>query len=326
MKQTISILSILCISLFVPNVVYAQNIFAKQKIVIADVRDVNDCKLDDPTKLMIRQSFVDACTKSNDYAVFEVNMDDIRRKITSSGQTVTFSKICEEIGEKADYIVFIEVMTNTSDRKNPNMKIYITSKLYRIATKSMECTDMEFAQPTRQSIMASVSTLLKKSLGIDTVSDVSADQKTYAPIYQNAQNTQYQPSQQHYSNSDTGDVRFYNGAIGVVVVLYDETGKHGLLISANQNICNWDNAKTWSSNLGAEWHLPSSNELNLIYKNKNKINHILSQKGFNIIDDSYYWTNDVTISGTICIISMFNGSSTYFNKSRLGVVRAVATF
>ena len=100
MKPKISILFILCILLFVPNDVYAQSIFAKQKVVIADVIDVNDCKLENPTKLMIRQSFVDACTKSDDYEVFEVNMDDIRKKIASRGQSVSLTRICEEIGEK----------------------------------------------------------------------------------------------------------------------------------------------------------------------------------------------------------------------------------
>ncbi len=167
MRLKISILLFLCVAMLLPNIATAQNVFAKQKVVIADVRDVNDCKLDDNMKFMIRQNFVEACSNTNDYEVFEVNMDDIRRQLANSGQTVSFPNICKAIGSKADYIIFIEVMTNTSDRRNPDMMIYITAKLYRIATASMQSTDMESAQPTTQSIMSSIKVLLKKLLGID---------------------------------------------------------------------------------------------------------------------------------------------------------------
>ena len=167
MSRKLSIMVLLCAAMLLPRIATAQNVFAKQKVVIADVRDVNDCKLDDNIKTMIRQSFVDACSNSKDYEVFEVNMDDIRRQLVASGQNVSFPNICKQIGSKADYVIFIEVMTNTSDRRNPDMMIYITAKLYRIATASMVTTDMEPAKPDTQSIIASISTLLNKSLGID---------------------------------------------------------------------------------------------------------------------------------------------------------------
>ena len=189
MSKKLSIVILMCVAVLLPNITTAQNVFAKQKVVIADVRDVNDCKLEDNIKHMIRQNFVDACTNANDYEVYEVNLNDIKAKIKASGQQVDFTNICKAINGKADYIIFIEVMTNTSDRKSPNMKIFITSKLYRIATASMESTDMETAQPNTSSIMTSVNVLLKKSLGIESQQQV---QQTHQQNYAGS-NTYTQP-------------------------------------------------------------------------------------------------------------------------------------
>ncbi len=318
MSRKLSIIILLFATAFLPSVATAQlSVFAKHKVVIADVIDRNDRPLNPAIIKLILQGYRDMISSSEDYEVFEVNLNDVKNRLETKGLTPNPANISKEIGKQADFIVFTTVKSSSSaiGSQSSNVTIFISTSLYRISTASEVLADQDKANPTEQSLLSVSSALISRMLGLKNQSRA-----------QYAQQSTTQSSQQHFSNSDTGDVRFYNGAIGVVVVLYDETGKHGLLISANQNICNWDNAKTWSSNLGAGWHLPSSSELNLIYKNKNKINHILSQKGFNELDDSYYWTNDVTISGTICIISMFNGSSTYFDKSRLGLVRAVATF
>ena len=167
MKQkVISILVLIIMSIFAPSVVLAQSIFAKQKVVISDVRDKNDVKLDDPTKLIIRQSFIDACTNSEDFEVFNVNINDIKRELAAKGQKDTFSNICKAIGSKADYIIFIEVMTSSSDRHDPNMEIFITCQLYRIATASMSNTKVGVAKPNRQSIIQATSKLISSLLGI----------------------------------------------------------------------------------------------------------------------------------------------------------------
>lgn len=322
MKQKISIL-LFCIATLIPEFTIAQglNVFAKQKVVIADIIDKNDRQISPTIKTLILQGLKDAISNSNEFELFEINMDDVYNSIKASGQQVSHSNICKKIREKGvDLIIFTDIKSSSSafGSQSQNVTIFISTSLYRIQTASEILAEQDKAEPNEDSILATTSTMISRMLGIKP----NTPNKQYLP----QQPSQYQPPQQHYSNSGTGNVRFHNGATGVVVVLYDETGKHGLLISAEQNICNWDNAKTWCSSLGSGWHLPNSNELNLIYKNKNKINHILSQKGFNEIGDSYYWTNDVTSSNVICIISMFNGDRTYFNKSRLGVVRAVATF
>ncbi len=165
-----------------PNIAKAQdfNIFAKQKVVIADIRDMNDRPLSDALKTAVRQNIVDACVKSEEFEVFEVNMDDIRQQIIASGQTPSFASICKAIGSRADFIVFTDIKASTSSFGSQDIAIHITSSLYRISTASEVLVHHEQALPTSQSILEATSKLISKLLGINeqTLDEIQASDTT----------------------------------------------------------------------------------------------------------------------------------------------------
>jgi len=79
---------------------------------------------------------------------------------------------------------------------------------------------------------------------------------------------------------------------------------------------NWDDAKRVCESLGKGWRLPTKDELNLIYKNKNIIGNYSNS----------YWGSDEYDSDHAWIKGFFNGfRDGYFDKSNLIYVRAVKT-
>ena len=161
---------LLCVAMLLPSVALAQDfaIFAKQKVVVADVRDRNDRPLSDGIKKVVRQGIIDACANSNDYEVYEVSMDDIRQQLKASGQTPSFPNICKQIGKQADYIIFTEIKTSSSavGVSANNVTLFISSNLYRIATATEVLADTERAEATSQSIIEASTRLVSRMLGI----------------------------------------------------------------------------------------------------------------------------------------------------------------
>lgn len=116
MSRKIHILFSLCL-LFLPAISVAQDdfsIFAKQKVVVYEIADRNDRPLSEGLKKVIHQSIVDVCTNSEDYEVYEVNIAEIKRLLTASGKTPNPANICQEIGQKADFIIFTTVKASQS--------------------------------------------------------------------------------------------------------------------------------------------------------------------------------------------------------------------
>ena len=169
MERKKLILFFCVVALLLPNIATAQGfrIFAKKKIVVADVIDRNDSKFDIGFKTTLRQNIIDACTSSEDYEVFEINMNDIRQQLKLDGKSPSPSNVCKKIGEVSDakYIIFTELNASTTDFTNPNCKIYISSQLYRIETASMVQTLMEMAIPTLPSVESAISRLVAGLLG-----------------------------------------------------------------------------------------------------------------------------------------------------------------
>ncbi|MBR6655034.1 MAG: sel1 repeat family protein [Alistipes sp.] len=190
MSKKLSIIILLCVAVLLPNIATAQEftIFAKQKVVIADINDVNERKLNDGIKQVIRQGIIDACTNSSDYEVFEVNIEDIKRRITANGQKINFANICKTIGSRADYIIFTNIKLSSSELGAQNITIYVTSSLYRIATGSEIKTQVTETLPNSQSIVSSTSQLVANLLGIE--------QKVDKPVANVPTN---EINQEHYS-------------------------------------------------------------------------------------------------------------------------------
>ena len=171
MTRTKLFFLLLSMAVLLPSVAVAQGfrIFAAQKIVVADVIDRNDRPLDSGAKKMIRQSIVDACTASEGYEVFEVNMDDIKRQLKASGKQPTFLNICQMVKRKAnaEYILFPEVRTSgTAVASTYGIKIYLDASLYRIDTESLVKSSRAEADTDESSIMAAIDRMVGELLGV----------------------------------------------------------------------------------------------------------------------------------------------------------------
>ena len=321
MKRIISIL-FLCVAVLSTSIAMAQEfaIFAKQKVVVADIRDVNDRHLSDGVKKVIRDGIISACTNSDDYEVYEVNLDDIKRQITSSGKAVSFTNICKAIGTKADYIIFTNVKLSSSEVGAQNISIYITSSLYRIATGSEMKTRFAEATPTSSSILSATSKLVSGLLGLNP--SVQSQQPANQQQYQ--QSTYSEPVQPVEKTYKVGDLYDVNGERGVVFAV-ESNGKHGKMVSLTQTFGNWNGAKTWCNALGNGWRLPTRGELLVIYENKNALNAVLTAMGQEITN-GFYWSSIEFNLNSAWRVSMLNGYTYYYDKYFSGDVRAVSAF
>ncbi len=330
MYRKLSIIFLLCVALLFPSIASAQefNLFAKQKVVVADIRDLNDRKLSDGVKHMIRQGIIDACANSDNYEVYEVNIDDIKRQLAASGQSASFSNICKKIGSKADYIIFTNVKLSTSDLGAQNISIYITSSLYRIATASEMRSQYIESQPTSQSIVSSTLQLVSKLLGVST-SGQSASQNTYGsqPAQSSHQYTSYNQSQSSYSKTyKVGDYYDANGKQGVVFAINSD-GKHGKIVGLNDlGKMNWNSAVSACRNLGNGWRLPSKGELLAIYNVKGTLNSTLAAVG-DELPSVFHWSSTEYNSDCAWSVSMGYGYTGNGSKSgNFFYVRAVSAF
>lgn len=332
MKLKIFILSLLCVAVLLPSIVTAQefDIFAKQKVVVADIRDMNDRHLSDGVKQCIRQGIIDACTKSSDYEVYEINIEDIKRQLTASGQKVSFPTICNAIGKRADYIIFTNVKLSSSEVGAQNITIYLTSSLYRIATGSEMKTRFAEAAPTSSSILSATSKLVSELLGINISVQSQSSQgirssTSYQQSYQQPAHSQpVQPIEKSYKVGDLYDV---NGKQGVVYVVTPD-GKHGKMVSINKapGETGWLGAKSWCSSLGGGWRLPTKEELLVIYRNKGVLNAVLAAVGEEILYH-YHWSSTEDGSDCAWSVRMSNGYTYSFNKYKICMsVRAVSAF
>lgn len=322
MSRKLSIIVLLCVAMLLPSVATAQEftIFAKQKVVVADIRDMNDRHLSDGLKQCIRQGIIDACTKSSDYEVYEINIEDVKRQLIASGQKVSFSAICNAIGKRADYIIFTNVKLSSSEVGAQNITIYITSSLYRIATGSEMKTRFVEVVPTSSSILSATSKLLSELLGIRAETQPNPQQVSHR---QPAYSQSVQPVEKIYK---IGDYYDNNNRQGVVFAVTPD-GKHGKMVSINQapENKNWSGAKSWCSSLGSGWRLPTEEELLAIYRNKDALNAVLAAVG-DEIPGYWHWSSMETSSKNAVNINMYNGYTRNYDKYYNLFVRAVSAF
>lgn len=141
-------------------------IFAPQKVIIADIIDCNDPKIDETTKIFILSSLKDAFVYSDNYQVLDIDIVDIRHQLISKKKQITLQNICKEIGKRADYILSTEVQLSTTDfrEKAENVELIFTSSLYKISTATKVLTEEVKAVGTKESIISATSELISKLL------------------------------------------------------------------------------------------------------------------------------------------------------------------
>lgn len=210
MTRTKLFFLLLGMAVLLPSVAVAQGfrIFATQKVIVADIKDNNYPPLDDGLKKMIRQSIVDACTASDGYEVFEVNMNDIKRQLRNSGKSDTFENICKMVKKaNADYILFPKVSINKKVVAGvPGIKILIDVEKYRIDPGERVNTVFAEADADQSSVMAAIDRMVGELLGVKVnrqMSQQTYQQPSYQQPYQQQQQTYQQPSYQQPTYSQT---------------------------------------------------------------------------------------------------------------------------
>ena len=99
------------------------------------------------------------------------------------------------------------------------------------------------------------------------------------------------------------------------ILLEDRKSINGLEVSDNLGIMNWYDAKIYCKKLGAEWRLPTKDELNMLYENKEEIG------GFS--NKFFYWSStefDFSSAWTQNFLLGYQGTN---NKDNVTYVRAV---
>ena len=82
-------------------------------------------------------------------------------------------------------------------------------------------------------------------------------------------------------------------------------------------LMNWEDAKKACENLGSGWRLPTKDELNTLYLNKDKIG------GFAV---SLYWSSTEFDNGSAWVQGFFNGGQSDYSKDGTNYVRAIRAF
>lgn len=119
-----------------------------------------------------------------------------------------------------------------------------------------------------------------------------------------------------------GSLQTIDGAKGVVFYFDDTVTK---IVSVAEIRAKWDDAKTWCSNYGTGWYLPSIDEWEMIRDNRSTINSTLSANGYTTFaDDNKYWSS--TKEDIYMAAYHFDyGGLSYYDKIATFFVRAVLT-
>ena len=147
---------------------------------------------------------------------------------------------------------------------------------------------------------------------------------------------------------------------GVVFEVSDD-GKHGKIVSLDQTEGCWyasgffskkinvgassknvgkvntgivmsrdDNKKfpafAWCRDKGADWYLPSKDELSSLYRVKNQINKLLRDRCKEMINDNWYWSSTEGTEYCAWLVYMSNGHTYNYFKDCNYYVRAVSAF
>ena len=116
------------------------------------------------------------------------------------------------------------------------------------------------------------------------------------------------------------------------IIFIDKTyNSGGKLISVDETSAKWNNAKSWCSNYGSGWYLPSCSELIDIYNKKSNINKTLSAIGKTTLANDGYWSSTFYSSSSsysyYYYVSLSNGDNSYASLSSSTYrVRAVLAF
>ncbi|MBR3847108.1 MAG: DUF1566 domain-containing protein, partial [Alistipes sp.] len=147
-----------------------------------------------------------------------------------------------------------------------------------------------------------------------------------------AQHVRVDADMEQRSNTQTskryrvGDMVLIGGELGIVFAVTTD-GQHGKAMSVSESSANWIDAGTWCVRLGQGWHLPSRDELRVIYSKSSELNAPLEANGFTRICNQWYWSSESYDSDRAWAVTLIGGCGTgYYNKYDTNYVRAVSAF
>ncbi len=155
-------------------------------------------------------------------------------------------------------------------------------------------------------------------------------------------------SNSFYLGKDTlGGIVFY-------IYLGEDGQQHGLIVSKSVTALKWQNsrnitsasrswdgvyntniitdspAKNWVQGLGANWYLPSVNELFILWTNRFHVNKAFNNAGitllFSINSNYYYWSSTEYDYTYALAIEFYNGYPTQMHKEGVCAVLAIKAF
>ena len=113
-----------------------------------------------------------------------------------------------------------------------------------------------------------------------------------------------------------------HGPGGGIIYYVDRSGLHGLEAQAKDEPqeLNWEQAMAAASAHGTGWHLPTKDELNLLYQKKDVVGGVDGYYGSN------YWSSTEYDASNAWLQGFYNGYQNGFGKDDNYLVRAVRAF
>lgn len=130
----------LCVAMLLPSIAKAQ-FFNKVKVVVWELLDNNnDVTVSAATKYEIRNSIQSAFVNSRQYEAFEVNIDDVKRKLSAKGMKSSPINIAKILGEQysVDYVVFTRVGIKEHATSFDNFIVNLASQFFSTTTLKNE--------------------------------------------------------------------------------------------------------------------------------------------------------------------------------------------
>ena len=122
-----------------------------------------------------------------------------------------------------------------------------------------------------------------------------------------------------------GDIVMVDDEFGVVFAVTTD-GKHGKAVSISETKCDWSTARSWCAKLGHGWRLPSKEELLVICRKKSAVNQALSDNGYEVLSNDWYWSSNLYDEHFAWYVGMRSGYTLNGKKNFNYCVRAVTTF
>ena len=300
-------------------------------LVNLEILDLGDCdltNLDVSKNLMLTELYV----TNNKLSTIDVSQNKQLKVLKCKGNQISNLNVSNN--DKLETLILednklsaINVSNNTALAYlniNNNAEISIVDVQYNTSLKELYCNGLAIGELNIVNNTAltklechtnkNLTTLTCGNAFANATNRVIAADKSLNILNVNGQKVPYR----------VGDL-IKDGSCWGVVFSISSTTK---IMSVAETSCNWSSAKTWCSNYGSGWYLPSATELSYIYDQTSTINSTLSAHSFTTLGEKEYWssTEDKYNYKEARVFGFLSGGSYFVDKSKSYRVRAVLAF